>query len=73
MIMPWQKPSMDYLKQKSFDCGGLWRGVEDAEYATLEWVDGFNHRPLLEPIRNLPPAELEMNFYRQLNGRAMVA
>tara|TARA_R110001606_G_scaffold79257_1_gene183100 strand:- start:13903 stop:14025 length:123 start_codon:yes stop_codon:yes gene_type:complete len=24
------------------------------EYATLEWVDWFNHRRLLEPIGNIP-------------------
>jgi transposase InsO family protein len=33
------------------------------EYATLEWVDWFNHRRLLEPIGYLPPAELEEMFY----------
>jgi transposase InsO family protein len=31
--------------------------------ATLEWVDWFNHRRLLEPIGNLPPAEAEQRFY----------
>jgi two-component system, OmpR family, copper resistance phosphate regulon response regulator CusR len=31
--------------------------VEDVEYATLEWVDWFNNRRLLEPIGNVPPAE----------------
>ena len=39
---------------------GPWRHVDDVEYATLEWVDWFNHRRLLEPIGNVPPAELEM-------------
>jgi transposase InsO family protein len=34
------------------------------EYATLEWVDWFNHRRLLEPIGDIPPAELEEMFYR---------
>jgi len=52
---------------------GPWKGVEDVEYATLEWVDWFNNRRLLEPIGNVPPAELEMNYYRQLNESAMVA
>ena len=33
------------------------------EYATLEWVDWFNHRRLLEPIGNVPPAELEMSYF----------
>ena len=29
---------------------GPWRGIDDLEYATLEWVDWFNHRRLLAPI-----------------------
>ena len=28
---------------------GPWRNLEAVEYATLEWVDWFNHRRLLEP------------------------
>src|SRR6266511_2814230 len=38
---------------------GPWKGIDDVEYATLEWVDWFNHRRLLEPIDNVPPAEFE--------------
>jgi len=52
---------------------GPWRTVDDVEYATLEWVDWFNHRRLLEPIGNIPPAELELAYYRQLEESAMVA
>jgi putative transposase len=36
------------------------------EYATLEWVDWFNHRRLLEPIGNMPPAELETLYYHSM-------
>jgi transposase InsO family protein len=43
---------------------GPWRGVEDVEFATLEWVDWFNNRRLLEPIGYIPPAELEQMYYR---------
>ena len=50
-----------------------WRTIDAVEYATLEWVDWFNHRRLLEPIGNVPPAELEAAYYRQLEGSAMVA
>jgi transposase InsO family protein len=39
--------------------GGPWRGREDLELATLEWVDWFNHRRLFGPIGYLPPAEYE--------------
>ena len=40
---------------------GPWRSFEAVEYATLEWVDWFNHRRLLEPIGNIPPAEQRTN------------
>ena len=52
---------------------GPWRTVDEVEYATLDWVDWFNNRRLLEPIGNVPPAELEMAYYRQLEESAMVA
>jgi putative transposase len=44
---------------------GPWKGLDQVEYATLEWVDWFNHRRLLEPIGHLPPAELEAAFHRK--------
>jgi transposase InsO family protein len=52
---------------------GPWRSVEAVEYATLEWVDWFNNRRLLEPIGNIPPAEAEANFYAVLETEAMAA
>jgi transposase InsO family protein len=42
---------------------GPWRSLEAVEFATLEWVDWFNHRRLLEPIGYLPPAEYEERYY----------
>jgi transposase InsO family protein len=36
---------------------GPWKNLEAVEFATLEWVDWFNHRRLLEPIVYVPPAE----------------
>ena len=41
--------------------------------ATVEWVDWFNNRRLLEPIGNIPPAEAEANYYAQKEELAMVA
>ena len=41
---------------------GPWRSFEAVEFATLEWVDWFNNRRLLEPIGNLPPAEAEKAY-----------
>jgi putative transposase len=45
---------------------GPWRSFEVVEFATLEWVDWFNKRRLLEPIGNVPPAEAEAAYYAQL-------
>ena len=42
---------------------GPWRSFEAVEFATLAWVNWFNHRRLLEPIGNIPPAEAEANYY----------
>jgi putative transposase len=44
---------------------GPWRHLEAVEFATLEWVDWFNHRRLLEPIGDMPPAEYEARCYDQ--------
>jgi putative transposase len=44
---------------------GPWRHLEAVEFATLEWVDWFNHRRLLEPIGYIPPAEYEARYYEQ--------
>jgi len=52
---------------------GPWRSLEMVEYATLEWVDWFNNRRLLEPIGHVPPAEFEAAYYRQQSSQAMAA
>ena len=52
---------------------GPWRSFEAVEYATLEWVDWFNHRRLLEPIGNIPPAEAEERFYANLEEQRAAA
>jgi transposase InsO family protein len=52
---------------------GPWRSFEAVEFATLEWVDWFNNRRLLEPIGNIPPAEAEQRYYAMLEQPAMVA
>ena len=45
-----------------------WVGIDDLEYATLEWVDWFNHQRLLEPIGYVPPAEFEAAYYREVEA-----
>jgi len=44
---------------------GPWRTLEAVEFATLTWVDWFNHRRLLEPIGYMPPAEYEARYHQQ--------
>jgi transposase InsO family protein len=50
-----------------------WRSFEQVEFATLEWVDWFNNKRLLEPIGNIPPAEAEARYYAQLDEPAIAA
>ena len=45
---------------------GPWRHLDAVEFATLEWVDWFNTRRLLEPIGYVPPAEYEAQYYERL-------
>ena len=52
---------------------GPWRNFEAVEFATLEWVDWFNNRRLLEPIGFIPPAEAEERYFAMLNDTAMAA
>jgi transposase InsO family protein len=52
---------------------GPWPSFEAVEYATLEWVDWFNNRRLLEPIGNIPPAEAEERYYAKLDDTPMAA
>ena len=52
---------------------GPWRNLEAVEFATLEWVDWFNHRRLLEPIGNIPPAEAEARYYAAQQEVALAA
>jgi transposase InsO family protein len=52
---------------------GPWRSFETVEYATLEWVNWFNTRRLLEPIGNIPPAEAEARYYAQVEVQSLAA
>ena len=63
----------DLYKTEVIRKRGPWKNVDAVEYATLEWVDWFNNRRLLEPIGDIPPAELEEAYYQQLRESAMVA
>ncbi len=44
---------------------GPWQGLDDVEYATLEYVDWFNYRRLHGELGLRPPAEFEVAYYQQ--------
>ena len=52
---------------------GPWRNIEEVEFATLEWVDWFNNKRLLEPIGYIPPAEFEQLYYASQGAPTMAA
>ncbi len=52
---------------------GPWRNIDQVEYATLEWVDWFNNRRLLEPLGYVPPAEYESVYYAAKETPALAA
>jgi putative transposase len=52
---------------------GPWKGLEDVEFATLEWVAWYNHRRLLEPLGYVPPAEFEEAYYARQATQGGVA
>jgi transposase InsO family protein len=60
-------------KTEAINRCGTWRTLQAVEYATLEWVDWFNNRRLLEPIGNVPPAEAEAVYYRELEEPTPIA
>jgi putative transposase len=52
---------------------GPWKGLEDVEFATLEWVAWYNHRRLLAPLGYVPPAEFEQAYYDRQTARDAMA
>jgi transposase InsO family protein len=52
------------FKTEVIERRGPWRSFDSVEFATLEWVDWFNRRRILEPLGYLPPFEFEQMYYR---------
>jgi putative transposase len=56
---------------------GPWRGLDDVEFATLGYIDWFNHRRLHGEITEdnsyVTPAEFEATYYRQMQPAAEAA
>ena len=65
MTTPLAETVIGLFKTEVIRRRGPWRSVEAVEFVTLEWVDWFNHRRLLEPIGYVPPAEYEARYYKQ--------
>jgi putative transposase len=61
------------FKTEVIHARGPWKSIDPVEYATLEWVDWFNHPRLLSPIGDVPPAEFEQAYYDQLDESARAA
>ena len=68
-----RKPVLSLSGGRGDSPAGTWRKFEAVESATLESVDWFNHRRLLEPIGNIPPAEAEQGCYAMLDDIPMAA
>ena len=64
---------IEFFKMEVIHPRGPWRQLEAVEYATLEWVDWLNHRRLLEPIGNVPPAEMGLAYHCQQHALALAA
>jgi putative transposase len=52
---------------------GPWKGIDDLEFATAEYIDWFNHRRLHGELGLVPPAEHEDVFYRHNPAATTVA
>ena len=50
---------------------GPWRNTGHVEFETLDWVDWFNSRRLLEAIGYVPPDEFERIYYQNQEPMAM--
>jgi putative transposase len=59
------RPSSVCSRPSSFRRRGPWRGLDDLEIATLEWVDWWNHRRLHAALGHVPPAEHETQHHQQ--------
>jgi len=49
---------------------GPWRGLDDVEFATLDYIDWFNQRRLHGSIGMIPPAEFEVAHYQRQDAEA---
>nr|WP_245956703.1 IS3 family transposase [Nonomuraea fuscirosea] len=46
---------------------GPWKGLDDVEIATMEWVDWYNNRRLHSACHDMPPTEYEALYQTKIN------
>jgi putative transposase len=63
-LAPLAESEIGLFKTELIRPHGPWRGLDDVEIATLEWVDWYNNRRLHTACADLTPAELEDAYYR---------
>ena len=74
MTMPWRRTIIGLYKTEVIRKRGPWKTLDDVEFATLEWgPTGYNHRRLLAPIGNVPPAEYEKMYCDGFNRSCKAA
>ena len=71
---PWPRAFNSLYKWELIYPQGPWRGLDDVEFATLGYIDWFNHRRLHGEITDdnsyVTPAEFEATYYRQTQPAA---
>ena len=58
-------PACAGIEPEQIERRGPLCSFEAVELTTLAWVDRFNTRRFLGPIRHVPPADAEANYYAQ--------
>lgn len=61
------------FKTEEIDRRGPWKGLEDVEFATLEWIAWYNGRRLLAPLGYIPPAEFKQAYHDRQTAPADLA
>lgn len=52
---------------------GPWRNMEHVEFATLNWVDWFNKKRLMERLNYIPPDEYEILYFNNTEQQKLEA
>ncbi len=67
MTMPQQKPS-SACSRRSHSAPGAMESIDEVEFATLDWMSGYNEKRLYGPLGHIPPVEFEQMYYQNQSG-----